>query len=93
MLQVEDGFIDLSLKTIAKESGLGLRRCQRAVAWLKKAGLIALAEPVRPTPFPGLKPGSHDVVRIVNPDFLRNLIFERVMLALNPPAADPEGQP
>ncbi len=39
------GFIDLDMKTIVAESGLGQRRCERAIAVLKEAGFLKVAQP------------------------------------------------
>jgi hypothetical protein len=41
------GFIDLDMKTIAAETGLGQRRCERVVAVLKETGFLMVAQPRR----------------------------------------------
>jgi hypothetical protein len=41
------GFIDLDMKTIVSESGLGQRRCERAIAALKEAGFVTVKQPRR----------------------------------------------
>ena len=40
-----NGFIDLDMKTIIKITGLGQRRCERAIAQLKGAGFISVKQP------------------------------------------------
>ncbi len=42
---LKDGFIDLDMKTIVLGTGLGQRRCERAIASLKKLGLIEVYPP------------------------------------------------
>ena len=79
-----DGFIGLGVKTIARESGLGMRRCERALARLKAAGLIASTESVRTGPGSGPKHASLRVVLLVNPDFLKNLILAQERPDQNP---------
>jgi hypothetical protein len=86
-----DGFIGLGVKTIARESGLGMRRCERTIAWLKAAGLIASAEPVRPCPGP--KRASSRVVLLVNSDFLKKLIQEQERPGQNQMASEADSQP
>jgi len=39
------GFIDLDMKTIVQITGLGQRRCERAIAQLKEAGFITVNQP------------------------------------------------
>ena len=39
------GFIDMDMKTIVQESGLGQRRCERAIGLLKNAGFIKVSQP------------------------------------------------
>ena len=41
----KNGFIDLDMSTIVKESGLNQRRCERAIAQLKVAGFINVRQP------------------------------------------------
>ncbi|MDR1657807.1 MAG: hypothetical protein LBT47_09690 [Deltaproteobacteria bacterium] len=41
------GFIDLDMKTIVRESGLGKRRCERAIGQFKEAGFIKVEQPRR----------------------------------------------
>jgi len=84
-----DGFIGLGHKTIAQESGLEMRRCERAIALLKAAGLIASAAPLRSGLGPGPKHGTLRVVLLVNPDFLKNLVWEQERLGENPQASGP----
>ncbi len=38
------GFIDIDMKTIVRESGLGQRRCERAIGLLKKAGFLKVTQ-------------------------------------------------
>ncbi len=45
LLTPESGFISLDLKAIAEGAGLGRRRCERAIASLKKLGLIEVYPP------------------------------------------------
>ena len=40
-----NGFIDLDMKTIVKITGIGQRRCERAIAHLKHAGFITVKQP------------------------------------------------
>ena len=81
-----DGFIGLGLKTLAQESGLGMRRCERALARLKAAGLVASAEPSLSGPFSGPKHASLRVVWLLSPDFLKSLVLEQL------PTVDTGGQ-
>jgi len=39
------GFVDIDMKTIVSESGMGQRRCERAIAQLKGAGFISVKQP------------------------------------------------
>jgi len=39
------GFIDLDMKTIVNITGLGQRRCERAIGQLKEAGFISVKQP------------------------------------------------
>lgn len=39
------GFIDIDMQTIMRESGLGQRRCERAIGNLKKAGFLFVKQP------------------------------------------------
>ena len=41
------GFIDIDMKTIVRESGLGRRRCERAIRQFKEAGFIKVEQPRR----------------------------------------------
>lgn len=41
------GFIDVDMKTIVRDSGIGQRRCERAIALLKKAGFMRVKQPRR----------------------------------------------
>ena len=42
---MKDGFIDLDMKTIVAGTGLGQRRCERAIRNLKKAGFMEVKQP------------------------------------------------
>ena len=42
---LDNGFIDVDMKTIVKTSGIGQRRCERAIAQLKKAGFMEVKQP------------------------------------------------
>ena len=42
-----DGFIDVDMKTIVAETGLGQRRCERAIGLLKEAGFLNVKQPRR----------------------------------------------
>jgi hypothetical protein len=88
-----DGFIGLGLKTLARESGLGMRRCERALARLKAAGLVASAEPSLSGHFPSPKHASLRVVWVLSPDLLISLVREHNRLVLNLLGADAGGQP
>ena len=37
---LENGFIDIDMRTIVRDSGMGQRRCERAIAMLKNAGFM-----------------------------------------------------
>ncbi|MDL2317254.1 hypothetical protein LJC59_09345, partial [Desulfovibrio sp. OttesenSCG-928-A18] len=39
------GFIDIDMKTIVRDSGIGQRRCERAIALLKEAGFMRVKQP------------------------------------------------
>lgn len=39
------GFVDIDMRTIVRESGLSQRRCERAIAQLKQAGFIKVKQP------------------------------------------------
>jgi len=39
------GFVDLDMKTLVKITGLGQRRCERAIGQLKEAGFITVSQP------------------------------------------------
>lgn len=39
------GFVDLDMKAIVRESGLGQRRCERAISQLKQAGFLKVKQP------------------------------------------------
>lgn len=41
------GFIDINMRTIVRDSGIGQRRCERAIALLKKAGFLRVKQPRR----------------------------------------------
>ncbi|WP_235731729.1 hypothetical protein [Fundidesulfovibrio putealis] len=40
-----NGFIDIDMKTIVRGSGLGKRRCERAIGQLKQAGFMQVSQP------------------------------------------------
>ena len=40
-----NGFIDINMKTIMRDSGLGQRRCERAIGQLKQAGFMQVSQP------------------------------------------------
>ncbi|WP_235731806.1 hypothetical protein [Fundidesulfovibrio putealis] len=42
-----NGFIDIDMKTIVRDSGLGQRRCERAIGQLRKAGFMQVRQPRR----------------------------------------------
>lgn len=41
------GFIDIDMRTIVHDSGMGQRRCERAIALLKEAGFMRVKQPRR----------------------------------------------
>lgn len=41
------GFIDLDMQTIVRDSGIGQRRCERAIVLLKEAGFMRVKQPRR----------------------------------------------
>ena len=42
---LENGFIDIDMRTIVRDSGIGQSRCERAIALLKKAGFMKVKQP------------------------------------------------
>ena len=42
---LENGFIDIDMQTIVRDSGIGQRRCERAIALLKEAGFMNVKQP------------------------------------------------
>lgn len=42
---LENGFIDIDMRTIVRDSGIGQRRCERAIALLKGAGFMKVQQP------------------------------------------------
>ena len=42
---LESGFIDIDMRTIVRDSGIGQRRCERAIALLKEAGFMNVKQP------------------------------------------------
>lgn len=42
---LENGFIDIDMRTITRDSGIGQRRCERAIALLKEAGFMNVQQP------------------------------------------------
>lgn len=40
-----NGFIDVDMQTIVRASGIGQRRCERAIAMLKEAGFMKVTQP------------------------------------------------
>lgn len=42
---VSSGFIDIDMRTIVRDSGIGQRRCERAIAVLKEAGFMKVTQP------------------------------------------------
>jgi hypothetical protein len=42
---IDAGFIDIDMRTIARDSGIGQRRCERAIAMLKEAGFMKVQQP------------------------------------------------
>lgn len=42
-----NGFIDIDMRTIVHDSGMGQRRCERAIALLKEAGFMRVKQPRR----------------------------------------------
>ena len=43
------GFVDVDMKALVAASGMSQRRCERAIADLKEAGLVEVKQPRRPT--------------------------------------------
>ena len=41
------GFIDIDMRTIVRNSGIGQRRCERAIGLLKEAGFMRVKQPRR----------------------------------------------
>jgi hypothetical protein len=44
---LDNGFVDVDMKTLVKASGMNQRRCERAIADLKDAGLVTVKQPRR----------------------------------------------
>ncbi len=44
---LDNGFVDVDMKTLVEASGMSQRRCERAIADLKDAGLITVKQPRR----------------------------------------------
>jgi len=42
---LDNGFVDVDMKTLVEASGMGQRRCERAIADLKEAGLVEVKQP------------------------------------------------
>lgn len=42
---LDAGFIDIDMRTIVRDSGIGQRRCERAIALLKEAGFMKVQQP------------------------------------------------
>ena len=42
---LENGFIDINMQTIVRDSGMSQRRCERAIALLKEAGFMNVKQP------------------------------------------------
>ena len=42
---LENGFIDIDMRTIVRDSGMGQRRCERAIALLKEADFMKVQQP------------------------------------------------
>lgn len=42
---LDAGFIDVDMRTIVRDSGIGQRRCERAIALLKEAGFMNVRQP------------------------------------------------
>ena len=42
---LSSGFIDIDMRTIVRDSGIGQRRCERAIALLKEAGFMKVRQP------------------------------------------------
>jgi hypothetical protein len=42
---LDNGFVDVDMKTLVKASGMSQRRCERAIADLKDAGLMEVKQP------------------------------------------------
>lgn len=42
---LSSGFIDIDMQTIVQDSGIGQRRCERAIALFKKAGFMKATQP------------------------------------------------
>ena len=47
---LDAGFIDIDMRTIIRDSGMGQRRCERAIALLKRAGFMKVEQPRRINP-------------------------------------------
>jgi hypothetical protein len=44
---LDSGFVDVDMKTLVEASGMNQRRCERAIADLKDAGLVTVKQPRR----------------------------------------------
>lgn len=71
------GFIDIDMQTIVRESGLNQRRCERAIAQLKHAGFIKVKQP-RIKRAPGIYTALR-AIRIITRDFFVWLGLDRIL--------------
>lgn len=72
-------FLDIDIKTIVKESGLGQRRCERAISHLKRAGFLKVSQKhikQAPGKYIALR-----AVRIITHDFFAWLGLDKILRA------------
>lgn len=71
------GFIDIDMRTIVRESGLSQRRCERAITQLKQAGFMTVKQP-RIKRAPGVYSALR-AIRIITRDFFAWLGLDRIL--------------
>ena len=78
-MPAQNGFLNIDMKTIVKESGLGQRRCERAINHLKHAGFLKVSQKhikQAPGKYIALR-----AVRIITHDFFAWLGLDKILTA------------
>ena len=85
-------FVGLDIKTIAQKSGLGRRRCERAIANLKEMGLIEVYPPRQHNlASPSIKYSRSRAVRAISPSFFEYLTQNGFLIKSEPGQVISEG--